>query len=107
MDVAHIVLSAQPPTYAAILELDRKVRQLPFPEAFRPKSSDPADMAKERLEPGYHSGRSAVMEFYASQFRTVSEYPLPLFCYPPSQPSQILSPSLVSLFLLPLFDHVT
>jgi hypothetical protein len=72
MDVAHIVLSAQPPTYAAILDLDRKVRQLPFPEAFKPKSSDPADMAKERSNPGYHSGRSAMMEFYASQFRTVT-----------------------------------
>lgn len=80
MDVAHVVLSAQAPSYATILELDRKVRQIPFPEAFRQRASDSESRELERQQPGYKSAKSAAMEDYASQLRTVSEYPF-FFCY--------------------------
>ncbi|TFK95410.1 fungal-specific transcription factor domain-containing protein [Pterulicium gracile] len=72
MDVAHVVLSAQAPSYATILELDRKVRQIPFPEAFRQRASDSESRELERQQPGYKSAKSAAMEDYASQLRTVT-----------------------------------
>lgn len=62
--VAETTLTAKAPSYATVLELDRKVRQMPFQAPFKPYVN--------LDEPDYHSSSSSVRGFYSSQHRTVS-----------------------------------
>ncbi len=66
--VAEATLTAKSTSYSTVLDLDRKVRELSFPAAFKPYVN------KEDGEEEYHSSSLSLRGFYASQHRTVSEY---------------------------------
>ncbi|KAK0210193.1 fungal-specific transcription factor domain-containing protein, partial [Desarmillaria ectypa] len=64
--VVDATLTAQAPSYATILDLDKKVRQITFPASFNPYV---------KLEDGreeYYSSAKSLKDFYASQHRTVT-----------------------------------
>ncbi|KAG7453080.1 uncharacterized protein BT62DRAFT_45886 [Guyanagaster necrorhizus] len=64
--VVDATLTAQTPSYATILDLDKKVRQMTFPSSFKPYV---------KLEDGvgdYYSSAKSLRDFYASQHRTVT-----------------------------------
>jgi hypothetical protein len=68
MRLAEVTLTAKSPGYSTVLELDRKVRELSVPDSFKPYAT---------LEDGdeeYYSSSSSLRGFYASQYRTVSQY---------------------------------
>ncbi|KAG5222589.1 zinc cluster transcription factor [Salix suchowensis] len=62
--VAEATLTAKSPSYSTVLDLDRKVRELSFPAAFKPYVS------KEDGEEEYYSSSLSLRGFYASQHRT-------------------------------------
>ncbi|TFK24536.1 hypothetical protein FA15DRAFT_704519 [Coprinopsis marcescibilis] len=64
--VAETTLTAQPPSYETVLEIDRKVREMSFQSASRPYATqeDGADV--------YHSSSLSLKDFYVSQYRTVT-----------------------------------
>ncbi|KAJ8461802.1 hypothetical protein ONZ45_g18167 [Pleurotus djamor] len=64
--VAETTLTAKSPSYSTVLDLDRKVRELSFPAAFKPYVS------KEDGEEEYYSSSLSLRGFYASQHRTVT-----------------------------------
>ncbi|KAG9224386.1 hypothetical protein CCMSSC00406_0007840 [Pleurotus cornucopiae] len=64
--VAEATLTAKSPSYSTVLDLDRKVRELSFPAAFKPYVS------KEDGEEEYYSSSLSLRGFYASQHRTVT-----------------------------------
>ncbi|KAF4592617.1 hypothetical protein EYR38_008316 [Pleurotus pulmonarius] len=64
--VAEATLTAKSPSYSTVLDLDRKVRELSFPAAFKPYVN------KEDGEEEYHSSSLSLRGFYASQHRTVT-----------------------------------
>lgn len=64
--VVDATLTAQAPSYATILDLDKKIRQMTFPASFKPYV---------KLEDGrdeYYSSAKSLRDFYASQHRTVT-----------------------------------
>ncbi|TRM70061.1 fungal-specific transcription factor domain-containing protein [Schizophyllum amplum] len=67
MPVIGVTLSARPQPYAAVLDLDKRVRGIDFPTSFRPyvtlAEAGPAE---------FHSSALSLMGFYASQHRTVT-----------------------------------
>jgi len=70
--VAEATLSAKSLSYKMVLDLDHKVRELSFPVSFKPYGTS-EDSAEE-----FHSSSLSLRGFYASQYRTVSEYVYPL-----------------------------
>lgn len=64
--VAESTLVAKSPSYNAILDLDRKVREISFPASFNPYVT--RDVGQEI----FHSSSLSLRDFYASQHRTVS-----------------------------------
>jgi hypothetical protein len=64
MAVAETTLAAKPPSYTAVLELDKKVRQMAFPSSFNPYVKPD--------EKDFYSPSLSIRGFYASQHRTVS-----------------------------------
>lgn len=64
--VADATLTAKSPRYSAVLDLDKKVRELSFPVAFKPYAS--LDDGEET----YYSSSLSLRDFYASQHRTVT-----------------------------------
>lgn len=66
MPVLEATLAAKPLPYARILEIDRKIREMTFPESFKPyvKLSDG--------EAQFYSPSLSMRDFYLSQFRTVT-----------------------------------
>ncbi|KAJ6603691.1 fungal-specific transcription factor domain-containing protein [Mycena sp. CBHHK59/15] len=65
--LAEVTLTAKPPGYATVLELDRKVRELSVPDSFKPYATIEADGDEE-----YYSSSASLRGFYASQYRTVT-----------------------------------
>ncbi|KAF7318817.1 hypothetical protein HMN09_00217000 [Mycena chlorophos] len=66
LGVAEHMLATTTPDYEAVLELDRRVRQLSVPDSFKPYPSR-ADGEAE-----YHSPSASLRGFYSSQYRTVT-----------------------------------
>ncbi|KAF9460589.1 hypothetical protein BDZ94DRAFT_1299782 [Collybia nuda] len=64
--VAEATLTATPPNYATLLNLDRKVREITFPTSFKPY------VLREDGEREYFSSSLSLQGFYASQHRTVT-----------------------------------
>lgn len=71
--VADATLTAKSPRYSTVLDLDKKVRELSFPAAFKPYAS------LGDGEETYYSSSLSLRDFYASQHRTVSKYHSYLF----------------------------
>lgn len=64
--VADATLTAKPPSYHTVLDLDRKVREISFPASFNPYVT--RDVGLEI----FNSSSLSLRDFYASQHRTVS-----------------------------------
>jgi len=64
--VVEATLTATPPSYKTILDLDTRVREISFPTAFKPY------VQREDGEEEYFSSSASLRGFYASQHRTVS-----------------------------------
>jgi hypothetical protein len=64
--VVEATLTAKPPNYKTVLDLDKRVREVSFPTAFKPY------LQREDGEEEYFSTSSSLRGFYASQHRTVS-----------------------------------
>lgn len=64
--VADATLIAHAPSYNTILDLDKKVREISFPESFNPY------VTKDVGEEIFSSSSLSLRDFYASQHRTVS-----------------------------------
>ena len=66
MPVAEATLSAKPSSYAAVLELDKKIRQMAFPASLNFGPHVKLD------EKEFCSSSLSIRGLYASQYRTVS-----------------------------------
>jgi hypothetical protein len=66
--VAEATLTATSPSYATVLDLDKKVREISYPTSFKPY------VLREDGEEEYFSSSLSLQGFYASQHRTVSMY---------------------------------
>ncbi|KAF6750618.1 fungal-specific transcription factor domain-containing protein [Ephemerocybe angulata] len=64
--VAETTLTAKLPSYATVLDLDRKIREMPLPASMKPHFS-PADG-----EEGYYSTSLSIRDFYATQFASAN-----------------------------------
>ncbi|KAL0954269.1 hypothetical protein HGRIS_005397 [Hohenbuehelia grisea] len=64
--VLETTLTAKSPSYSTVLDLDRKVRELSFPAAFKPYAR------REDGEEEYFSSSLSLRAYYASQHRTVT-----------------------------------
>ncbi|KAH9479083.1 putative transcriptional regulatory protein C1F7.11c [Psilocybe cubensis] len=64
--VADATLTAKPPSYNTVLDLDRKVREISFPASFNPYVT--RDVGAEI----FNSSSLSLRDFYASQHRTVT-----------------------------------
>lgn len=71
-DVAARILSAEGPTYATIMDLDRKVREFPIPEDASAMAASAGPMSDEQSTPA-----AAIMRCLLSHAREVSEYCTP------------------------------
>ncbi|KAF5392659.1 hypothetical protein D9757_000881 [Collybiopsis confluens] len=65
--VINTTLTAKSPSYSAIMDLDKKIRQLALPAGLKPYVSLHEDGPEI-----YYSSHLALRDFYASQFRTVT-----------------------------------
>ncbi|KIK68235.1 hypothetical protein GYMLUDRAFT_709234 [Collybiopsis luxurians FD-317 M1] len=65
--VISTTLTAKSPTYSAIMDLDKKIRELSLPAGFKPYVSLHEDGPEI-----YHNSHLALRDFYVSQFRTVT-----------------------------------
>lgn len=77
LPVSEATLVAKSPSYATILELDKKVREMSFPTSFK------AYVSREDGDDIYFSSSLSLQDFYASQHRTVSKH------RPPSSTSTV------------------
>ncbi|KAG6853336.1 hypothetical protein C0991_005163 [Blastosporella zonata] len=66
LSVADATLVAKSPDYSTILDIDRKVREIPFPTTFKPYAS------RQDGDEIYYSSSHSLQGFYASQHRTVT-----------------------------------
>jgi hypothetical protein len=99
--VVEATLTATSPSYKTVLDLDKKVREVSFPTAFKPY------VQREDGEEEYLSSSSSLRGFYASQHRTVSELSIPpmtcvLYSNPPSPAMLYLHRS---FFAQAMLDH--
>ncbi|KAJ7593118.1 fungal-specific transcription factor domain-containing protein [Mycena floridula] len=65
MPLVEATLAAKPPSYATILDIDKKVRAITFPDSFK---------AHAKLEDGvsqFYSSSLSLRDFYATMYRTV------------------------------------
>ncbi|KAG6917879.1 hypothetical protein DXG01_000649 [Tephrocybe rancida] len=66
LSVSDATLVAKSPDYSTILEIDRKVREIPFPTSFKPY------VTRQDGDELYYSSSHSLQGFYASQHRTVT-----------------------------------
>ncbi|EGN96944.1 hypothetical protein SERLA73DRAFT_185195 [Serpula lacrymans var. lacrymans S7.3] len=95
--VAEATLTAKSPSYATILDLDRKVRQMTFPPSYKPYPS-PEDR-------DYHVPSSTMRSFYLSQHRMItmlylhrSFFAQALLDYPSNPLASPFGPSLLTAY---------
>ncbi|KAK7453225.1 hypothetical protein VKT23_011903 [Stygiomarasmius scandens] len=67
MSVITSTLMAKTPSYATVMNLDRKVREMTLPAGFKPYVK-----LEEDGEEVYHNSHFSLRDFYASQHRTVT-----------------------------------
>ncbi|KAF5338111.1 hypothetical protein D9758_015363 [Tetrapyrgos nigripes] len=67
MPVITAMLTAKSPSYATVMNLDRKVREMTLPAGFKPYVK-----LEEDGEEVYHNSHLSIRDFYASQHRTVT-----------------------------------